>query len=304
MNAILSVLALALATGPLSAQTPTVDWRGDSARRLLPIVDGWAPSPRRAAPRLVAPEDSLSGMASLSCSGVVVRIGNDPDARALLLSNGHCYDMLEPDTFVANQPYQRSVSLFRRDNSRKAYRADQLVYATLTGTDLSLMRLNATYRELVNAGIDSYEISGEPARPGDAIIVASGYFSSTQRCAVDKIVHRLRESRWEWANSYKLRGCRADHGMSGSPLISVATRKVVGVLNTGNDSGGRCSFNNPCEVDADGRVTVEQGSAYAQRIDAIASCIDSRGAFDVNTPTCGLFRGRRAPARTKPQGWM
>src|SRR6185436_2218057 len=116
MNAILSVLALVLASGPLAAQTPTIDWNGDAARRLLPIFDGTAPSTKRAAPRFVAPEDSLSGMASLSCSGVVVRIGNDPDSRALLLSNGHCYDMLEPDTFVANQPYQRSVSLFRRDN--------------------------------------------------------------------------------------------------------------------------------------------------------------------------------------------
>ena len=274
-------VALTVLTSPLAAQSiaPNIDWSGDPLHHLLPALDRPAPAVARrrgapAAPRILA-GDSLSGMASLSCSGVVVRLGNDPDAQAVLLSNGHCYDMLEPDSFVADQPYERNVSLFRQDNQRKPYRADHLLYATLTGTDVSLMRLNATYRQLAASGIDSYEIASEPAKPGDAIIVASGYFASTQRCSIDKIVYQLRESRWQWRDAYKLRGCRADHGMSGSPLVSVATHKIVGVLNTGNDDGEQCTFNNPCEVDAAGRIVVEQGSAYAQRVDAIPGCVDA-----------------------------
>ncbi|MFD1052482.1 serine protease, partial [Kibdelosporangium lantanae] len=60
------------------------------------------------------------------------------------------------------------------------------------------------------------------------------------------------------------------HGYSGSALLSGNT--VVGIHNTGNDSGEQCTDDNPCEVAADGTVTSTRGRGYGQQVDQIAAC--------------------------------
>ena len=235
--------------------------------------------------------DSLSGMASLQCSGVVVRLAHNQDAPAVLLTNGHCYDKkLKSDAFVADQAHRQSVSLLARGGRSRQFNIARILYATMTGTDLALMELSATYRELADAGIDSYDISPQPAAANEAVVMVSGYLASAQNCVVEKVVPRILEAPWEWRDSYKLKGCNGDrNGTSGSPLISAATNRIVGLFNTANDDGMRCTFNNPCEADADGGIVVEKGGAYAQRVDQILTCLDAEGRFDVNVPSCRLF---------------
>lgn len=229
-------------------------------------------------------------MASLSCSGVVVRLGQNPDVRAVLLSNGHCYKKLRPNIVVVNQAHQQSVSLLSRDGRSRNFSTTRLLYAATTGADLALMELAVTYRELAQAGIDSYEIDPEPAAPNEPIDMISGYTRTAQRCSVESIVPRLLEFPWEWRDSYRLAGCRGEQqGLSGSPLISPATQRVVGIFNTTNDNGMQCTLNNPCEVDLDGNIFVQQGAPYGQRVDQILTCLDSQSRFDTTVASCLLF---------------
>lgn len=234
-------------------------------------------------------------MASLHCSGVIVRLGSNPDARAILLTNGHCYDRkLQPGVFVADREHRQSIALLTRDNRGRRYNSVRVLYAVMSGTDLALIELDATYRELADAGIDGYEISPTPAAPGDSVFMVSGYWESAQRCSVESVIPRLLESPWEWSDAYKLSGCRADRqALSGSPLISASDNKIVGVFNTANDDGQRCTINNPCEAYSNGDTVVEKGGAYAQRVDQILTCLDSEGRFNVDNPSCLLFHGRQ-----------
>ncbi|MBI3504981.1 MAG: trypsin-like peptidase domain-containing protein [Proteobacteria bacterium] len=304
-------LGVMLAAGGAFAQArpASIDWSRDPLQQLerskfglalpeIPPVSGFM------VPQAFPTPDSMSGMASLSCSGAVVRWGQAAQAKAVLLTNAHCYDMMRPNTYVAGKAYRRNIALFARGNRRVSAAATKVLYATLTDTDLALFELDKTYAELERAQVDFYEIDPAPARAGEGIVLASGFFRSVQRCGVESIVHRIRESSWEWKDSYKLDSCRAQHGMSGSPILSALTGRIVGVINTGNDNGGRCSFNNPCEVDEAGNVVVLRGKAYGQRVDHVMTCLDARGEFNAELPSCGLFHGQRVEGNDNPQGWM
>jgi V8-like Glu-specific endopeptidase len=88
---------------------------------------------------------------------------------------------------------------------------------------------------------------------------------------------------------YSKGGCETIHGTSGSPVIVAGTRRVVGINSTGNDSGERCTMNNPCEVSENGQVYVERGRSYADQTWVVTTCLDSRSRIDVKVPGCLLY---------------
>ena len=65
--------------------------------------------------------------------------------------------------------------------------------------------------------------------------------------------------------------CTPSHGGSGSPIVLRDGVTVVGVHSTGNDNGEQCTANNPCEVAADGSVTVRRGARYGQQVKHLRS---------------------------------
>lgn len=79
-------------------------------------------------------------------------------------------------------------------------------------------------------------------------------------------------------------------GTSGSPVEDANTSQIVGINNTGNEQGQRCTLDNPCEVDQNGTVTVRQGTNYGQETWFIAACIGPGSRFDLTRPGCGLPR--------------
>ena len=76
---------------------------------------------------------------------------------------------------------------------------------------------------------------------------------------------------------------------SGSPVILAGTRTVVGVNNTGNDSGERCTMNNPCEIDQNGNVEAHEGFSYGQQTYWIYSCLNERLELDLHKAGCLLY---------------
>ncbi|WP_433263347.1 S1 family peptidase [Actinosynnema sp. CS-041913] len=247
-----------------------------------------------AAPARAAAVDFTGIVALNNCSGSVVRTPTAQSSdRALVLTNGHCVKLMADREVIVDQAVSRSFSLLDRNGSGSlgTLRAERLLYATMTGTDAALYRLTATYAQVEGMGTRALELSPQHPAVGIDIRVVSGYWKRIYSCRADGYVYRLREGNWTWQDSMRYTAsCNVVGGTSGSPVVDVASGKVVGVNNTGNESGGRCTTNNPCEVDQSGTVTVRRGIGYAQQTYQMVPCLPGGGRIDLTAPGCGLAR--------------
>ncbi|SFO48771.1 Trypsin-like peptidase domain-containing protein [Actinomadura madurae] len=239
-----------------------------------------APAPPEA-PGTHRADVDFTGIVALSnCSGSLVRgpRSRDTDA-ALVLTNGHCLEsgMPKAGEVVVDRRSSRTFTLLDPSGGRTlgSLRATKIEYATMTDTDVTVYRLDTTYAAIRRRyGVPALRLSTARPADGTPIRVVSGYWRTIYGCAIDATVYRLREAGWTWKDSIRYTPrCRTIHGTSGSPVIDVRTRDVVGVNNTGNDDGERCTFNNPCEVDRTGAVTVRHGSHYGQQTYLLARCL-------------------------------
>ncbi|MFD9437421.1 serine protease [Streptomyces sp. NPDC060006] len=238
---------------------------------------------------------TFAGTVSLSnCSGSVVRLpdseDNDP---ALVMSNGHCLEsgFPGPGEVVVDQPSSRTFGLLNSAGTRVAtLRASKIAYATMTDTDVSLYQLTTTYGQIRSSyGISPLTLNDTHPVAGRAITVVSGYWKRTYACSIDGFAHRLKEGSWTWKDSVRYTSaCRTIGGTSGSPVIDNATGNVVAVNNTGNEDGGRCTDNNPCEVDQSGNVTVRAGINYGQQTYQIPACFGLDSKLDLDASGCTL----------------
>lgn len=236
-----------------------------------------------------------------NCSASYIKPKQIPDtALALVLTNGHCTGsgifgggMPQPgEFFYKKQASMRANLLFKDGSTRASLRVQQILYATMTGTDLALLQLNQTYQQIKNStGVSPFELTDVPATAGAAIDIPSGYWKRTYSCAIEAVIPTLKEAGWTMMNSvrYSPTGCEVIGGTSGSPIVNSATGVVVAINNTGNEDGQQCTMNNPCEVDAAGKITVLQGRGYGQQVELINSCIDKSGNFDLSISGCRLF---------------
>ena len=247
------------------------------------------------APAPAAQAVSFAGTVSLSnCSGSVVRMpdseDNDP---ALVMTNGHCLEtgFPTPGQVIVDRASTRTFGLLNSAGTRVGtLRASKIAYGTMTDTDMAVYQLTTTYAQIKSTyGIDA--LVYDTARPaaGTDISVVSGYWKRIYSCDVDGFAYRLKEGDWTWKDSIRYTSaCNTIGGTSGSPVLDVATNKVVGVNNTGNESGERCTVNNPCEVDANGTVTVRQGINYAQQTWHVPACFGVDNKLDLSASGCVL----------------
>jgi len=237
----------------------------------------------------------FAGTVALSnCSGSVVRMpGSEANDPALVLSNGHCLEsgFPEPGEVIVDQPSSRTFGLLNSAGTRVAtLRASKIAYATMTDTDMSLYQLTSTYQQIQSSyGIKALELNATRPAAGTAIKVVSGYWKRIYSCSVDGFAYRLKEGAWTWKDSVRYTSaCNTIGGTSGSPVIDNATGKVVAVNNTGNEDGGRCTDNNPCEVDQNGNITVRRGINYAQQTYQVVPCVGLDNKIDLSRSGCTL----------------
>ncbi|MEV7197056.1 serine protease [Streptomyces sp. NPDC093510] len=248
-----------------------------------------------AEPKAEAKAVNFAGTVALSnCSGSVVRVpASQPGDPALVLSNGHCLEggFPAPGQVIVNKASSRSFTLLNASGGNAGtVRASKIAYGTMTDTDMSLYQLTSTYRDIESRyGIKALELNAARPEQGRAITVASGYWKRLYKCNIDGFAYRLKEGSWTWKDSVRYTpACQTIGGTSGSPVIDDATGKVVAVNNTGNESGGRCTDNNPCEVDENGKVTVREGINYAQQTYWIVPCVGAGNKIDLNRAGCQL----------------
>ena len=263
------------------------------------------PKPLEKAPassRMTAEEITESGLdftaivALNNCSGSLIQFSSSrPEDKAMVLTNGHCYEggFLKAGEVLSDKASSRSFDLLNaRGNGKLAtYKAEKLVYATMTNTDVGLYRLNTTFAAIKKAtGVDALVLAESRPEAGFPIRIVSGYWKRIYSCNIKNFVPVLREGTWTFKDAIKYTkpGCEVIGGTSGSPLIHAETKEVVGVNNTTNESGQRCTVNNPCEVDNSGNVVVEKGAGYGQQTHHIYSCLTSDNTLDLNRQGCLL----------------
>jgi V8-like Glu-specific endopeptidase len=261
-------------------------------------IAGLGATPAVAAPHTAKPAAvtvNFAGTVALSnCSGSVIRFPNSADSDpALVLTNGHCLETGFPDPgeVITGQSSSRSFGLLNASGSRVAtLRANQVVYSTMTDTDVTIYRLTTTYAQIKSAyGISPLTVNDAHPTAGTAIKVVSGYWKRTYSCSIDGFVYRLKEGDWTWKDSLRYTSsCNTIGGTSGSPVIDTATGKVVAVNNTGNEDGETCTVNNPCEVDENGDVTIHQGINYAEETYQIPACFTTGNKLNLGAAGCTL----------------
>lgn len=262
-----------------------------------------AGAPAAASTSRVVPQLQAAGLASTialnNCSASLARYPSSKDTdRAMMLTNGHCYEggFLSAGQVLVNRASTRSGKLL--DASGRAVanlRADLLLYATMTGTDVALYRLTRTFAQLRSTtGLSALTIAATHPVDGRAISIPSGYWKTTYSCSINGFVPTLREGQWTWQDSIRYQypdsSCQTIGGTSGSPIVDDTSLELVGVNNTTNEDGVACTLNNPCEVNSDGSTTFTQGQNYGQQTYWFNTCLTTTNTIDLNKTGCMLTK--------------
>lgn len=247
----------------------------------------------------VPPDDripNVEGSVALEgCMGSVVRTASSrPNDPALMLTNGHCVQgkLPAPGTALVDRPADREVPIADRQGYPQATaRAKRLMYATMTGTDIALYRLDKTYAQLKAKGAKVFQLTSTPVRAGDPLTALTT--GERLKCSAEAVVKHLREGGYQQNDSIRYAtsdGCDPYHGTSGSALLAPDDTTIVGIHNTHNEAGGKCTDDNPCEVGADGAVTSVKGRGYGQQVHMIAACLTKGSKLDLSRKSCNLTR--------------
>lgn len=281
------LLALSLGGALLFAAPP--------ASAAIPAGRAVQAAPAVAAPAPAVAADLTATIRLSNCSASLVRYPSSLSTdRAMMLTNGHCFEggFLAAGQVITNRASTRRGTLLNSAGSAVAtLTADRVLYATMTGTDVTLYRLTSTFATVQSAtGIAARTLSASHPVTGDTF-VPSGFFARVFDCDIQTFVPTLREDVWTWHDSIRYNtACATIHGTSGSPIVSVATGEIVGINNTANDDGGVCTLNNPCEVASNGTVTATQGLRYGQQTYWFTTCLTTTRTINLNQAGCLLTR--------------
>ncbi|OQW51010.1 MAG: hypothetical protein A4S09_10775 [Proteobacteria bacterium SG_bin7] len=230
-----------------------------------------------------------------NCSGSLVRFetSSDKDA-ALVITNGHCLElgMPKPGKVITKRQSDRTFRLMNSQGEVKAtLNATEIIYSSMTKTDITIYKLEETYADIINKySIRPFTLAKEHPTKNTSIDIVSGYWDRGYRCAIEEFAYQLKEAGWTFEDSirYSRPGCETIGGTSGSPIIQTGTRNIIGINNTGNEDGDKCTMNNPCEIDANGNVVFEKGWSYGQQTYWIYSCLDNNNNIDLTIAGCQL----------------
>lgn len=273
-------------------------------------IDGYVSGRTPLPPDSPAPTPSLNGTVKIgSCSGSAIRGAQSrPGDRVLVLTNGHCVDPRpQPGEVLAPRTAAQTV-LFMGDSGDPVLRTKttDLLYATMTDTDLAVYRTELTYADLDRSGVRTFALADQVPAPGQQLRLMSGTWQRSFACTVDMTAGALNEGGYTQRNAIRYRNsdtCEPGGGTSGSPLLDVEG-KIAGLHNTsayrkqpGEDQlppearmpePAACAENNPCEIGADGTGKVVEGAHYGQQLMGLNACLDKGSRLDLNRSGCLL----------------
>jgi V8-like Glu-specific endopeptidase len=242
------------------------------------------------------------------CTGFLISTGANPTAPAYVLTNGHCQGSFsklptEREVLINRSTKTQFVVNYFHDfkPERLTIPVKRMVYGTMKNNDIAILELTKTQQELRKAGITPLQVASNPPALGESLVVvgvpSAGVkdelsFLHSTTCRIGQMAN-VKEDVYNWQRSIRHQ-CSIVGGMSGSPMISLKTNLVVGIINTGvNDSASKqpqCSLNRPCEVVKNNLVQTFPQENYGQLVDRIPTCFDRRGIFNLYQSSCQLER--------------
>lgn len=229
---------------------------------------------------LFASSASYDAIAKIrNCSASVVKFtGQNSFDKALLLTNGHCVSnkLLGADAIV-DAPYRDVATIYRGKTPLivGSLVVDRIVYATMSDTDVAILRTNLTYDEIKQKlRIMPKQIAKAMPSIGDSVDVVSGNLEQSYHCKVSGSVALVKEDKWQWRNVVRIAKsseCQIVPGASGSPVTDL-DGKITALINTGNNDGLSCVIHNPCEIDSNGAISVVKDAVYAVDVEMLDSC--------------------------------
>lgn len=240
----------------------------------------------------------FEGIVKLSnCSGSLIAFNGQPlSSKAIVMTNGHCIQKpggyLNPGEVWVNRPLKRAMKIFDKNMKLHNVMSSKILYATMTNTDVAFYELTESYEDIMaKTNVRPFLLDSVRPLEGISIEIISGYWDRGYSCEIDGFVYNIKEGAWTFTDSIRYTaGCDTIGGTSGSPIIAKGERRVVAINNTSNESGERCTLNNPCEVDEAGSVTVRKGVRYGQQTFNTYTCLTPDFQFELSRRGCELPR--------------
>ncbi|GHB62773.1 trypsin-like serine peptidase [Persicitalea jodogahamensis] len=247
------------------------------------------------------------------CTAVFVRLSDNENAPAYALTNGHCVQDWDPNAVHIDEAVSHKIyfNVFENtpDSARIEVAVRQIAYSTMKGTDLAVVELNATVKQMIDKGIQPLPIARSLPAAGTPIQIFGipvdnlpsdewrmRRTSGTQGRVVDKLL----EFSWTWYDFIANDAPGIAGGSSGSPVFGSLADGVSGLINTTAVEGASpCYLGAPCEVVASG-TDYRAGTNYALSVLAVTGCVSANGKFDVKAPNCTLDKGNNVAIEGYP----
>ncbi|MBL8234314.1 MAG: trypsin-like peptidase domain-containing protein, partial [Bryobacterales bacterium] len=230
-------------------------------------------------------------------------------APAYAIFNGHCVSFLQENEVIVDRPalgIELTFNYFVDTQDRtRIVKATRIAYATMKGSDIGIVELDAKFGELVSAGFRPLRIGDAlpegrtievVGRPGAGILVGQDYMRKA-RCTQGPAVNVL-EHEWHWWALRRNDCIDIKPGSSGSPVIDPATGRVTAIINTTTEDAfdrGEdidCTLGVPCEIEG-ARTRMVDWAAYAVPVQGVDRCFDTAGRFSLSLQGCPLDNGRQ-----------
>ncbi|AZH77127.1 peptidase S1 [Microbacterium sp. Y-01] len=245
-----------------------------------------------------------------NCESSIVRTAaSQDDDPALLLTNGHCVpnldpgmEMPEPGSSIVDEKVEAPISFIDAGGfGFHTARIDRLLFATMTGTDVAVYRLDASYAELEQRGVRVLRVTSTPPKTGDKVTLMATDFllGGPRECTIEAVVPTLSEDGYEQHDSLRMseaERCKSQGGYSRAALLAADGKTLVGVNNSSNHDGKKCVLDNPCEVSADGEKKIYRERPYGQQIVELNDCVAAGSVLDLDADGCDLAADTDPPA--------
>ena len=306
-----AILASCGSPGPTPTAGAAVPVPDDAAKHAVVLRNGDGKWDRyRSIARLRGASDCT---ASLVDGGVASPAADQP---AYVVTAGHCLALLESNEVLvdATPAWEFTVTFDwfadTAADKRREVKVRTINWATMKGTDLAILRLDATLGELEGAGFHPFALAKTAlTKPAGVVNVGAPSMGAGEAepylragtCTADATERLIREHDWTWREALRADCPDIYGGSSGSPVIDRATGEVAAVVNTttaGSTTGADCLIHRPCEV-TDGTWKVQEDTAYVMPVWRLAACFDPHGVFALGG-SCQLDPGTGAAVSGVP----